>query len=453
MGGLALAAAAALGAPPALRVDPSPVTDGRPGAVASYADVLEPAQRAVVSIHTTKVVRLVNPILRQFFGNVPGAETEGRESGLGSGVIVTPDGYILTNNHVVEGADTLVVSLSDERDFPAKVVGTDPKTDIAVVKIDAAGLPALTLADSDKLRVGDIVFAVGNPLNVGETVTMGIVSAKGRALGYLDPVKGYENFIQTDAAINLGNSGGALVDAKGRLIGINSAIVSPSRGSIGLGFAVPVNLAAIVMRSLVATGTVKRGYLGVEGPQALTPDLADQLGLPKGSRGVVVTDIAPKSPADRAGLKSSDVILTLNGKPVATPDQLWLLIGELPPGATAELGVISDGKPATIRVVLGNPDDNPAELFPGVSVEPLTGDFRRRQQVDPRITGLRVSRVSADSPYADVLAVNMVVVSINQQPVSDVATARGALRRPGRNLVLIYYRGMLSYITLGLPGD
>ncbi len=453
MAGLALASSAAFGAAPALRVDSSPVSDGRAGLVASYADALEPAQRAVVSIHTTKVVRLVNPILRQFFGNIPGAETEGKQSGLGSGVIVTPDGYILTNNHVVEGADSLVVSLSDDRDFPAKVVGTDPKTDIAVVKIEGSGLPALTLADSDKLRVGDIVFAVGNPLNVGETVTMGIVSAKGRAIGYLDPVKGYENFIQTDAAINLGNSGGALVDAKGRLVGINSAIVSPSRGSIGLGFAVPVNLAAIVMRSLVETGTVRRGYLGVEGPQVLTPDLAEQLGLPKGTRGVLVTDIAPKSPAEKAGLKSSDVILTLNGKPVATPDQLWLLVGELPPGATAELGVIAEGKPAVIKVVLGNPDDNPGQLFPGISVEPITDEVRQGQEIDPRINGLRISRVSSDSPYAGALAVNMVIVSINQQPVADLAAARGALRRPGRNLVLIYFRGMLSYITLGLPGD
>ena len=215
-GMLVLAAAALASVPgrasateaPRFRVDDTPVGAGKSAVATSYADVLEPVQKAVVSIHSTKTVRVVNPLLRQLFGNIPQAEREDKQMGLGSGVIVTPDGYILTNNHVIEGADELTVSLSDDRRFPAKVVGADPKTDIAVVKIDAGGLSALTLADSDKLRVGDIVFAVGNPLEVGETVTMGIVSAKGRRLGLVDEGQGYENFIQTDAAINLGNSGG-----------------------------------------------------------------------------------------------------------------------------------------------------------------------------------------------------------------------------------------------------
>ena len=214
--------------------------------VSSYADIVEPVEKAVVSIYSSKTIHQrvqANPLLRQFFGDIPDQDRESKEMGLGSGVIVSSDGYILTNNHVVEGADELTVVLSDGRKFTAKVVGADPKTDVAVVKIEATVLPAVTLADSDKLRVGDVVFAVGNPLGVGETVTMGIVSAKSRNVGILDDVAGYEDFIQTDAAINMGNSGGALVDAKGRFVGINSAIVSPSRGNIGIGFAVPVNMA------------------------------------------------------------------------------------------------------------------------------------------------------------------------------------------------------------------
>ncbi len=266
---LGLAAMAPSGATPikpVLRRDFSAVSDGKSPLVTSYADVVEPVLKAVVSVYSTKTVHEqipMNPLLRQFFGNqIP--QQDRKEEGLGSGVIVSPDGYILTNNHVVDGADQLKVSFADGREFPAKLIGTDDKTDIAVIKIEATNLPTVVLADSEKLRVGDIVFAVGNPLEVGETVTMGIVSAKGRnKLGLLDDVGGYEDFIQTDAAINLGNSGGALVDAKGRLVGINSAIISPSRGNIGIGFAIPINLAANIMTSLIATGTVTRGYLGV----------------------------------------------------------------------------------------------------------------------------------------------------------------------------------------------
>ena len=281
--GLALTAGDPTAAPPparpsvpVLQIDNSPVSDGKSGLVTSYADVVEPAEKAVVSVESTKTVRqrlAVNPMLRQFFGDIPDQEKDDKETGLGSGVIVAATGYILTNNHVVEGFESFKVTLKDGREFPAKVVGADPKTDVAVIKIEATALPVLTLADSEKLRVGDIVFAVGNPLDVGETVTMGIVSAKGRNnLRLLDDVHGYENFIQTDAAINLGNSGGALLDAKGRLVGINSAIISPSRGNIGIGFAIPVNLAASVMTSLIESGTVRAGFLGVSTVD-LTPDI------------------------------------------------------------------------------------------------------------------------------------------------------------------------------------
>jgi serine protease Do/serine protease DegQ len=231
---------------PVLKKDFSPIGDGKTPVVASYADIVEPVEKEVVSIDSSRTVHEhveANPLLRQFFGDIPDQDHESKEMGLGSGVIVSSDGFILTNNHVVADADELTVVMSNGSKFTAKVVGADPKTDIAIVKIDATGLPCATFADSDKLRVGDVVFAVGNPLGVGETVTMGIVSAKSRNVGILDDVHGYEDFIQTDAAINMGNSGGALVDAKGRFVGINSAIVSPSRGNIGIGFAIPVNMA------------------------------------------------------------------------------------------------------------------------------------------------------------------------------------------------------------------
>ncbi|HEX2101824.1 MAG TPA: trypsin-like peptidase domain-containing protein, partial [Candidatus Synoicihabitans sp.] len=295
---LALAALGALGLAatkrserpqPTLRIDAEPVTSGQNGLVASYADVVEPVQNAVVSVHSTKIVRQripINPLLRQFFGDMP--ERERPEEGLGSGVLVSPDGYILTNNHVVAGADELNVSLPDGREFKAEVIGADPKTDVAVIRIEGENLPTVTLADSDKLRVGDVVFAVGNPLGIGQTVTMGIISAKGRNnLGLLAEGEGYEDFIQTDAAINMGNSGGALVDAKGRLIGINTAIISTTRGNIGIGFAIPINLAASIMHSLVTTGSVQRGFLGVT-VNTITPDLAATLGLKEGTKGVAV---------------------------------------------------------------------------------------------------------------------------------------------------------------------
>ena len=229
--------------------------------------------------------------------------------------------------------------LPDNREFKAKVVGADPKTDVAVIKIEADHLPTVTLADSDKLRVGDVVFAIGNPLNIGETVTMGIVSATGqRKLGLLDNVGGYEDFIQTDAAINMGNSGGALVDAKGRVVGINSAIISTSRGNIGIGFAIPIDLAANIMQSLIGTGKVTRGYLGIN-TDVLTAEIAEQLGVSKDTQGVVITDVKPDSPAAKAGLKRSDVILALNDKAVESLEDLRLLISETAPGTEVAIKI------------------------------------------------------------------------------------------------------------------
>jgi Do/DeqQ family serine protease len=440
---------------PNVKVDPSPVTDGaKPGLVMSYADVIEPAQKAVVSVYSTKIVKeriAINPLFRQFFGNIPDQERESRQEGLGSGVIVTADGYILTNNHVVEGADELKVTLADDRDFVAKVIGSDPKTDIAVLKIEGEALPTVTFADSDKLRVGDVVFAVGNPLGVGQTVTMGIVSAKGRSkLGLLENVSGYEDFIQTDAAINMGNSGGALIDARGRLVGINSAILSPSRGNIGIGFAIPIKLASFIMNSLVESGAVARGYLGVTS-DTVTADVAEQLGLDRQTRGVVVTDIDPDSPAEKAGLKRTDVILAIDEHPISTWEELRLLVSQVQPDSKAVLKVVRDGKPRTIEVTVGKVVENPNELFAGVDVTPLTLEARRRLGIqDSRINGLVITSVADDSPFRDRLAASMIILEINRAPVRDIATAREKLA-PGRNLVAIYDGRGIRFVVLTIP--
>jgi serine protease Do len=431
---------------PSLQLDDTPLAASAGPAVASYADVLEPVQKAVVSVYSKKIVRervAVNPLFRQFFGEVP--DQERQEEGLGSGVIVSADGYILTNNHVVEGADELKVSLADDRELIAKVIGADPKTDIAVIKIDAEKLPTVTVADSDRLRVGDIVFAVGNPLGVGQTVTMGIVSAKGRSVGILSDVSGYESFIQTDAAINMGNSGGALVDAKGRLIGINSAILSPSRGNIGIGFAVPINLAASVMHSLVETGSVSRGYLGVQS-QDLTPDDAEALGLPRTTKGVTVTDVSPDSAAEKAGLKRGDVVLALGGKTVASVRELRLAIAELPPGTKVQMTISRDKKERIVDVVLGRLDEKPDELLAGVTVRELSPELRERLGIPTRLNGLLVTAVDENSPYAQRLVPNALILQIDREDVTDLESARKALT-PGRHMFFVYYRGALRVVS------
>jgi serine protease Do/serine protease DegQ len=448
-----LASAAKVATPgkkPVLRVDNSAVTDGKSAVLTSYADVVEPVQKAVVSVYSKKIVRervAVNPLMRQFFGDIPDQEREHKEEGLGSGVIISADGYILTNNHVVEGADELKVLLPDEREFIAKVIGSDPKTDVAVIKIEADHLPTVILADSDKLRVGDVVFAVGNPLGVGQTTTMGIVSAKGRSqLGLLEG--GFENFIQTDAAINMGNSGGALVDAKGRLVGINSAIISTSRGSIGIGFAIPINLASSVMQSLIETGTVTRGFLGISA-QAVPAEDAEALKLPKGTRGVLILEVTADSPADKAGLKRGDVVLTINGRVVTSWEDLRLIIAESTPGTTVKLSVSRGGKPLAIEAALAKYDEKPDELIAGVNVTPLTADARRRFGIPTRFGGLLVTSVSDDSPYRDQLIPNVLIVQIDREDATDLASAKAALT-PGRHMLYVFYHGSLRVVRLDI---
>src|SRR6266850_7211406 len=325
---------------------------------ASFAPVVKKVSPSVVNIYTAKTVRenpamsslSDDPFFRQFFGvpfeNVP---RERREQALGSGVIISEDGYILTNNHVVDGADEVKVALADDKTvYDAKVIGTDPQTDIAVIKVDARKLPAIAITDSDLVEVGDTVLAIGNPFGVGQTVTTGIVSAKGRGgMGIVD----YENFIQTDASINPGNSGGALVDVEGRLVGINTAILSGSGGNQGIGFAVPINLARYVMERIMTDGKVSRGYLGVM-IQPLTPELAKEFKLPENT-GALVGEVTPKSPAADAGLKEGDAIIEFNGKKVTDSRHLRLMAAQMSPGTRVTLKAIRDGREQTFTLKLG----------------------------------------------------------------------------------------------------
>ncbi|HEY9173833.1 MAG TPA: Do family serine endopeptidase, partial [Verrucomicrobiae bacterium] len=351
------AAPAWAAATPKLKTDNSPLpADARPAL--TFKPIVKKVTPSVVNIYSAKTVRQTpafapffdDPFFRQFFGvpfeNVP---RERREQSLGSGVIATEDGYILTNNHVVDGADEIKVALADDKSvYDAKVIGTDPQTDIAVLKIEGKNLPAITITDSDQLEVGDIVLAIGNPFGVGQTVTMGIVSAKGRGgMGIVD----YEDFIQTDASINPGNSGGALVDAAGRLVGINQSIISRSGGNQGIGFSVPINLARYVMERLIADGKVTRGYLGVM-IQPVTPDLAKEFKLPDNT-GALIGDVTKDSPAEDAGLKEGDVIIEFNGKKVTDSRHLRLLVSQTAPGTKADVKLLRDGKEKNLTVKLG----------------------------------------------------------------------------------------------------
>jgi Do/DeqQ family serine protease len=430
---------------PTLKIDASPVGDTKSAVVLSYADALEAIRPAVVSVYSSKMVRQQVPDVLRMYGLKGG---EQKQRGLGSGVIISTDGFIITNNHVVEEADEVKVLLNDEREFTAKVIGTDPKTDVAVIKIEAGNLPAAILADSAKLRVGDVVFAIGNPLGVGQTVTMGIVSATGRRVGILDEVGGYEDFIQTDAAINQGNSGGALIDARGRLVGINSAIISTSQGNIGIGFAIPVNLASSIMHSLIDTGTVARGYLGVS-TDAITAEMAESFGLKPDQKGVIITDLNPvDGPAAKAGLKREDVIIAVDDKAVGTRDDLRMIIAQTPPDTKITVKFLRDGKPQTKEVTLGKlADDNTpeGELIAGVSVAPLTRELRRELRVDDRVDGIVITDVADDSPYRDIFPQGVVIEELNRVPVTDMASAKRVLVT-GRNIARVYYRGVFRYI-------
>jgi serine protease Do len=406
--------------------------------------------------------------MRQFFGGQL-QQRQGKQTlqGLGSGVIVSPDGYILTANHVVSGAEEIMIGLGTElRKYKAKKVGTDPGTDVALLKIDEKNLPGITFADSDKARAGDIVLAVGNPFGLRQTVTMGIISAVGRGgVGIVD----YENFIQTDAAINMGNSGGALVDIKGELLGINTAIFSRSGGNQGVGFAIPANLARDVMQSLREKGRVVRGYIGAS-VQTLTPELAEAMKLKGQPAGGLVGEVAPKTPSEKAGMKTGDVITAVNGKKISDARELRLMIGSMAPGTKAQIQVNREGQTKMFDVQLaempagvteeGGPEASPEEsaqpekttVFGGVAVANITDDIRTALNLPKDIQGAVIAEVDADLPAGKAgLREGDVIQEVNKQRVKsakDLVAASKNLKPNEKILIRVYSQGRSGYVAL-----
>jgi serine protease Do len=436
------------------------------GSADSYAPLVEHITPAVVTVRSERRVRTVsqdlpdNPLFREFFGDQFRGRRmpqERRQGGLGSGVIVRQDGYVLTNNHVVDGAEQVTIELSDGRTLEAKVVGTDAASDLAVLKVDAKDLPTLALGDSDKVRVGDIALAVGNPLGVGQTVTMGIISAKGRATGTGDG--SYEDFIQTDAPINQGNSGGALVNTQGELIGINSQILTPSGGNIGIGFAIPANMARNVMTQLIDHGSVRRGLLGVT-VQAVTADLARTLGL-SDARGALVSSVQTGGAADKAGIRRGDVVTAINGQPVKDSNELRNDVGGMLPGTDARLTIVRGGKEQTVTVRLGElkadrneetarSSGNAEGSGFGLSVEPLTRDSARELGVDVA-SGVVVRDVEPSSRAASAgIRPGDVIEEVDGKKVDSVDALRSALSaQTGKPALVLLHRGEATvFVTL-----
>ncbi|HTA46666.1 MAG TPA: DegQ family serine endoprotease [Bryobacteraceae bacterium] len=434
---------------------------------------MAPAARAampsVVKISSSKVVRQpaglngqgMDPLFRQFFGDQGGfqAPRSHREGGLGSGVIISPDGYILTNNHVVDGATDVSVTMPDRREFKARVIGTDKRTDVALIKIEASNLPAITIGNSSRLQVGDAVLAIGNPYGVGQTVTMGIVSAVGRSnLGIED----YEDFIQTDAPINPGNSGGALVNDRGELIGINTAILAQeSGGNQGIGFAVPINLARDVMDQIETHGHVTRSYLGVT-IQEVTPSLAKDLGL-SGVDGALVSDVSPNSPAQRAGIETGDVILAINGTPISQQNELRMKVSMMSPDQNVRLKISRNGQTREVTVRLaempgetlakagtGNENATDASLQ-GVSVQDLDAQTARQLGLPPSTKGVVVTDVDpASSAAAAGLHEGDVIQQVNRQPVTNSDEFAHAVKRSnsGESLLLVNRQGNKMFLSV-----
>ena len=444
------------------------------GSDRNFVEVAKLVTPSVVNIATTRTSRVPeghgfapfdDPFFRRFFGDELfrrfEAPRDRRERSLGSGVIVDPLGYIITNNHVVSKADEIRILLGDKRELKAKVVGTDPKTDIAVIKVDAQNLPTIPWADSDKLQVGEYVLAIGNPFGLNQTVTMGIISAVGRAnVGIAE----YEDFIQTDAAINPGNSGGALVNARGELIGVNTAIFSQSGGYMGIGFAVPSNMVRSVMEQLIKGGKVVRGYLGVS-IQELTQDLAKQFGTTE-TKGVLIGDVLVDSPAKRAKLERGDVIVEFDGRLVENPTQFRNLVAQTPIGKKVRIKLLRNGKERDQEVTIAEQPKTMARAetdaegdealgggaFAGLEVRELTTDVARRFNIPRDRRGVVVVRVADGSPAEEAgLQVGDVVVEINRNPVAslrDFAKATGALSPKDSALVLVLRNGRSTYLTI-----
>jgi serine protease DegQ len=440
----ALLLLASLLAAPAWSALPSAV-DGQP--LPSLAPMLEGVTPSVVNIHSRTVVRVRNPLaedpfFRHFFG-MPSLPQQRVQQSLGSGVVVDAErGLVLTNNHVIEGADDIAVTLADGRTLQGEFVGADPDTDVALIRVPAEDLVALPLADTAALRVGDFVVAVGNPFGLGQTVTSGIVSALGRS--GLQGI-GYQNFIQTDASINPGNSGGALVNLRGELVGINTAIFSPSGGNVGIGFAIPVTLAQEVMRQLLAFGEVRRGSLGIQA-QDITPQIAELLKLGR-SRGAVVARVLPGSPAERAGLQVGDTIIELEGRPIASGQALHNAEGLLPVEKPVRIRLLRDGREREVSAVL---TARPRELVGHTLDERLAGAtfvelpeaLRRRG-----VTGVRVGEVQAGSRAAsNGLRPGDVLTGLNRRAIADLPGLQQLLAKPPATLLLAVLRSSGAFV-------
>jgi serine protease Do len=430
----------------------------------AMVEVVAAVTPSVVNISSTKTIRghgmsspfFNDPFFKRFFGNefrsfeMP---KEYKQSGLGSGVIVDKDGYILTNNHVVKDADEIKVKLSDEREFKGKVIGVDPKTDIAVIKINSNHLPVIKLGDSDKLQVGETVIAIGNPFGLSHTVTSGIVSATGRAnVGIAD----YEDFIQTDAAINPGNSGGALVNVRGELVGINTAIFSTTGGYQGIGFAIPSNMAKVVMDSLIKKGKVIRGWLGVT-IQPLTPDLVKQFNL-KDEKGILVGDVVEDSPAEKAGIQRGDVIVEFDGKKVDDVINLRNMVANTLPNTEVMIKLIRNEKPKTVTVKISEMSGEVQTLsktfenqFNGIHVQSLTQELKKSLNIPKHITGVAITDIEDDSPAQGILTKDDIIMEINRKEIHNIKDYESVVSKIKSNenvLLLVFRQKSAFYVTL-----
>ncbi len=435
------------------------------GAITSAAKKAVPS---VVSVSSKKTTRTPanpfsdspfynDPFFRRFFGDIPDQPRERVQQGLGSGVIVSADGYILTNAHVVSGADEVKVNLHDGRSFDAKVVGVDEGSDVGVLKIETSGLPVLPIGNSDEAEVGELVLAIGSPYGLGSTVTLGIISATGRAeLGITD----YGDFIQTDAAINPGNSGGALINMSGELVGVNTAIFTRTGGYQGIGFAIPANLARRVMDSLVEHGEVTRGWLGVVINQ-IDENMADQLGV-SDTKGVVVSEVTEGSPSEKAGVAVYDIILRVNGRAVNSPAELRSVVGTTQPGADVELDIVREGNPMKISVTIGKaptdvasaaaPGGDPAEgseIVAGLWAGDITPQVAERLGLPRNVRGVVITRVDAERLQGSmVLQAGDLILQINRQGVANVAQAQQVIKGSrGDSVLMLVRRGNVSMLT------
>jgi len=441
------------------------------GPILSYADVVDRVVPAVVTIHASRRVRepqqfpfFNDPFFRQFFGGgTPRAPRSEVQRALGSGVIVRADGHILTNHHVVDGAEDIKIDLSNRRTYSATLIGSDPASDLAVLKVGAGDLPVLQLADSDKVRVGDVCLAVGNPLAVGESVTAGIISAKGRST---DAGSGsFQDFLQTDAPINQGNSGGALVNTRGEMIGVNSQILSSNGGNIGIGFAIPSNMARNVMEQLIGKGKVQRGMLGI-GIQPMTNDLARSFGMTE-ARGVLVRSVTSGGPADQAGVKAGDVITRINGKEVNDDNVLRNTIAAMSPGTDVTLTIWRDSKEQEVHVKLGTLTPESARATEqgggggggegagrlGITVIPMSPAIAGQIGVPPNTQGVVVQDVDPNGPAAQAgVQAGDVIQQVNRQPVRNPAEMRDALAKSGDRppLLLINRGGQTVFVPVPL---